>query len=306
MIDSVFFAKEGEKGLNETSASHLCALASQVKAKAEQELQNICFVNTTITVVGSAIEVPSSIGITKEKLDEIEKDLDLVAKMDSFISWFAEARKALENYKKQRRRLGMTDWALENGIELPVVPNSEAPTVSSVSFEEVLATLSIKDRQDYLALEAKSAVYGKFIHPNNPMEKARGDMHKYVVQPYTTSGNGRDTIITHRTPSVESKVVDDLFVHLQKNYRQTEQSLNHLKSIIRKEQDRINFEADNKRLALQKEYDILFSEYKSKVESLSFQFNSWKTEEEARLSKIKFAIPEKLSGIVDYLNNLDN
>lgn len=306
MIDSVFFAKEGEKGLNETSASHLCALASQIKAKAEQELQNICFVNTSVTIVGNSIELPTSVGVTKEDLDKIEKDLEQVAKMDSFISWFAEARKALENYRKQRKRLGLSDWALENGIELPKLPQSEAINISSTTFEEVLASLSIKDRQEYLALEAKSAVYGKFIHPDNPMEKARTDMHKYLVQPYTTSGNGRDTIITHRTPSVESKVVDDLFIHFQKNYRQTEQSLNHLKSSIRKEQDRLNLEADKQRLALQKEYDILLSEYKSKIEALTYQFNSWRTEEETRLSKIKFAIPEKLSSIVDYLNNLDS
>ena len=50
MVESIFFAKEGEKGVNETSAAHLCALASGVKEEAESFLNSISFINKFITI----------------------------------------------------------------------------------------------------------------------------------------------------------------------------------------------------------------------------------------------------------------
>ena len=41
MVESIFFAKEGEKGITRTSAAHLCALATGVKEEAESFLNNI-------------------------------------------------------------------------------------------------------------------------------------------------------------------------------------------------------------------------------------------------------------------------
>ena len=52
MKENVFFAKEGEKGITRTSAAHLCALATGVKEEAESFLNNISFINESISIVG--------------------------------------------------------------------------------------------------------------------------------------------------------------------------------------------------------------------------------------------------------------
>ena len=46
------FAKEGEYGLTETQAAHLCALANQIKEQHEATLANVSFVNTELSIVG--------------------------------------------------------------------------------------------------------------------------------------------------------------------------------------------------------------------------------------------------------------
>ena len=96
---SVFFAKEGEKGLNETSASHLCALASQVKAHHESILKNVSFVDSFIDVVGSDAN-PKQTNIGMKSIEEIDEAIKEIGKMNAFISWFAEARELLENIRK--------------------------------------------------------------------------------------------------------------------------------------------------------------------------------------------------------------
>ena len=98
--NSVFFAKEGEKGLNETSASHLCALASQVKAHYESILKNVNFVDSFIDVVGSDAS-SKQINIGMKSIEEIDEAIKEIGKMNAFISWFAEAREVLENIKRK-------------------------------------------------------------------------------------------------------------------------------------------------------------------------------------------------------------
>ena len=93
--NSVFFAKEGEKGLNETSASHLCALASQIKAHYESVLKNVSFVDSFIDVVGSDAN-PKQTNTGMKSIDEIDLAIKEIGRMNAFISWFAEARELLE------------------------------------------------------------------------------------------------------------------------------------------------------------------------------------------------------------------
>ena len=92
---SVFFAKEGEKGLNEASASHLCALASQVKARYESVLKNVGFIDSFIDVVGSDAS-PKQTNIGMKSIKVIDEAIEEIGKMNAFISWFAEARELLE------------------------------------------------------------------------------------------------------------------------------------------------------------------------------------------------------------------
>ena len=300
---SVFFAKEGEKGLNETSASHLCALASQVKARYESVLKNVGFIDSFIDVVGSDAS-PKQTNIGMKSVEEIDEAIEEIGKMNAFISWFAEARELLENFRKMINIINIDSWMKSYDIEKPEKPELTSSEVKSSTLDDMIAELSIKDRQMYLALEAKASVYGKFIHPDQPMDKARNRMHEIVSKPYVSEGRGRDTIIHHHVPSIDTNIVDEEFNKLQAEYRKIEQQLNHMKSDLRKKLRIRNTEENNERnLRLQK-YKEERAIYDNKMRELTLQYNQWILDENAKISKIKFIVPDNLKEAYTYLENL--
>ena len=300
---SVFFAKEGEKGLNETSASHLCALASQVKAQHESVLKNVGFIDSFIDVVGSDAS-PKQTNIGMKSIKVIDEAIEEIGKMNAFISWFAEARELLENIRKKVDGTTIYSWMEASGIEKPEKPELTSDEVESSTLNDIINELSIKDRQMYLALEAKASVYGKFIHPDQPMDRARNRMHEIVSKPYVSEGRGRDTIIHHHVPSIDTNVVDEEFNKLQAEYRKIEQQLNHMKSDLRKKLRIRNTEENNERnLRLQK-YKEERAAYDNKMRELTLQYNQWILDENAKISKIKFIVPDNLKEAYTYLENL--
>ena len=301
--NSVFFAKEGEKGLNETSASHLCALASQVKAHHESVLKNVSFVDSFIDVVGSDAS-PKQTNTGMKSIEEIDTAINMISKMNAFISWFAEARELLEKIRKKVDGTTIYSWMEASGIEKPEKPELTSDEVESSTLNDIINELSIKDRQMYLALEAKASVYGKFIHPDQPMDKARNRMHEIVSKPYVSDGRGRDTIIYHHVPSIDTNLVDAEFNKLQAEYRKIEQQLNHMKYDLRKKLSIRNTEENNERnLRLQK-YREELAAYNNRMHELTLQHNQWMLDENTKISKIKFVIPDNLKETYTYLENL--
>lgn len=300
---SVFFAKEGEKGLNETSASHLCALASQIKAHHESILKNVSFVDSFIDVVGSDAN-PKQTNIGMKSIEEIDEAIKEIGKMNAFISWFAEARELLENIRKTVNGVSINAWMKASGIEEPEKPELTSNEVKTSTLDDMIDELSIKDRQMYLTLEAKASVYGKFIHPDQPMDRARNRMHEIVSKPYVSEGRGRDTIIYHHIPSIDTNLVDIEFNKLQSEYRKIEQQLNHMKSDLRKKLNIRNTEENNERnLRLQK-YKEERAAYDNKMHELTLQYNQWVLDENTKISKIKFIIPDNLKETYTYLESL--
>ena len=300
---SVFFAKEGEKGLNETSASHLCALASQVKGHHESILKNVSFIDSFIDVVGSDAS-PKRTNIGMKSIEEIDTAIKEIGKMNAFISWFAEARELLEKIRKKVDGTTVYSWMEASGIEKPEKPELTSDEVMNSTLDDIIAELSIKDRQMYLALEAKASVYGKFIHPDQPMDKARNRMHEVVSKPYVSEGRGRDTIIYHHVPSIDTEIVDAEFNKLQAEYRKIEQQLNHMKSDLRKKLNIRNTEENNERNLRLRKYKEERAAYDNKMRELTLQYNQWILDENAKISKIKFIIPDNLKETYTYLESL--
>ncbi len=303
-LNEVFFAKEGEKGLNETSAAHLCAIANQVKAADEARLNNINFVNSTVSCLGgNTAEVQTAVGVNSEMLNSIQSALNRLGKMNSFISWFAEARNNLEEIKRDRSRISFETWCNFTNTEIPEAP-SLPEGLETLDMDDAIAELSIKDRQTYLALEAIAAVYGKFIHPNKPLEEARRALHQIESTPYKTFGSGRDTVVTHYTASVNTEEVDKIFLHLQSEYRKIEQSLNHMKSDLRKSLEKKRVEQTRIQQQRLQEYSKARAAYDARMKELRLEYTDALEDEQERLSKVKFAIPKAFEQTIEFLNSL--
>ena len=124
--DMVFFANENTEGvkLSSTSANHIANLAKEYIQGVETQLNNICFFNAEVALVGS-VGGASTIqtGGTSEVLNDLQSLLEGVAQAKSLIAWLREAIKAKENLMKGLQTISLEDWCKENGIVKPETPN---------------------------------------------------------------------------------------------------------------------------------------------------------------------------------------
>lgn len=302
MRDNIFFAKNGDKGLTETSASHLCAVASQVKAQYEEVLNNVSFIDTYMDIVGSNSSAKQT-GTGMKNLDDIDNAIDVISRMNTFISWFAEGRTAIENERNYINGMSVNTWVDIVNYERLTEP-TRASMKAAPTMDDVIETLSIADRQKYLELEAKASVFGQFIHKGKPMDVARKNMFHAVSSPCTTTGESSNIIIKTSSPSVDTKLVDDKFNKLQFDYRQIEKELNQMKAMLR---DKLN-DLQTAYVKEKEENNLRFAaeqaQYNAQMQTYNNELASWKTDELAKLSKTRIVLPHHLEETYNYLSNL--
>lgn len=302
-LNEVYFAKDG--GITETSAAHLCAVAAQVKTKCEEFTNSVNFINTTvISIISQNHPIPTKKGMDINQLLSLKDNLKILSELNAFIAWFAEARKEIESYKKEYLSMNIRDYCEMKGIEYPEEPEQEHDYTPIPRLEDMIAEMDIKERQVYLALEAKAAVYGKFIHPGEPMDRARKSAHTVTNNPNRTEGSGQDMVIYQSTTSVAPEEIDNLYNQLQVEYRETEQKLNSIKSDLQKRLTAKKLELESKKRQKNIQYQDVYNEYRKKYDAISSEFTDFLTKETERLSKIRFAIPDSLKSTYEYLNTL--
>lgn len=294
--DLVFFKKEGEEGvsLTSTSANHIANLAKEYIQGVETQLNNICFFNAEVALVGS-VGGTSIIqtGGTPEVLNNLQSLLEGVAQAKSLIAWLREGIKAKENLMKDLQTISLEDWCKENEIAKP-----EAPNYGHVLTEiEYYISLPIKERNRYYQLETKAAVLGKYIHPDGHLSDARKELKDKLQHPHKVDGKGRDALIYTYTPTVFVTDVDNVFFELQKKHREVQAQLNAIKYNCKQA---IN-ESTNK---VNTEYMVASQKYQAELKDVLGAFKTWKDEKSQEYSKLKIIIPNSLLGIYNTINSL--
>lgn len=293
--DLVFFKKEGEEGvaLTSTSANHIANLAKEYIQGVETQLNNICFFNVEVALVGSTSKNIIQTGRTSEVLTKLQSMLEGVAQAKSLIAWLREGIKAKENLMKDLQNISLEDWCEEYEVVKPV-----APTYGHVLTEvEYYASLPIKERNRYYQLETEAAVLGKYIHPDGHLSDARKELKDKLQHPHEVDGKGRDALIYTYTPTVFIVEVDNVFFELQKKHREIQAQLNAMKYSC---EQAIN-ESTNK---VNTEYMAASQKYQAELEDVLGAFKTWKDEKSQEYSKLKIVIPHSLMGIYNTINSL--
>lgn len=297
-MNNVYFSNEG---MTSTTANYYANIAKEYQNAATERLNNVKFFNTSVAVIGSRDKQLMSAGTPN--LGFIETDLETIAGMNAFCAWVREAIKEKEAQMTALNRLNYELWALDNGIEIPTLP--QAPRDPSVITEEsVMNTWDINKRNKYLRLEAYAATIGKYIHVDGAYNKARKKAHAALNMPITKEGTGRDMVLYYTDPSVNITDVDALFMSLQEQHRSYEKELNQLKAELKETVNNLTREAWDK---YQKELDDWKEQsriYNHAISSLRTQFTTWRTNELERLSKLKIAIPDVLKATFNILKEL--
>lgn len=304
-MNPIYFAKQGEKGLTSTSVGHLCSIATQLKEQYMSTLNNINLVDTFVEIVGTE-GTPKQISVGVTDFEKVNNSLKRICELDSFLAWFGEARKELEDAKKKLRNIDREDWFESNGIEIPdYKPRPTEP--AEVSWEDLaLNSLSVKDRQTYLELEAKASVYGKFIHKGQPMHVAKNEYFDSISKPNKVTGSGRDTLIYTYKPSISEDELNLELNKLQDEYRKIEQNLNHMKSDLSKKAFETNVQNQNEYEKELQDYENSVKERNLVLEKKTREYTAWKDKEAQKLKEVKFIIPDKLMNIYTELNSLNS
>ena len=293
--DLVFFKKEGEEGvaLTSTSANHIANLAKEYIQGVETQLNNICFFNAEVSLVGSTDASIIQRGGTSEVLNDLQSLLERVAQAKSLIAWLREGIKAKENLMKGLQTISLEDWCKENGLAYP-----EAPSHGHVLTEvEYYASLPIKERNRYYQLETEAAVLGKYIHPDGHLSDARKELKDKLQHPHEVDGKGRDALIYTYTPTVFVAEVDNVFFELQKKHREVQAQLNAMKYSC---EQAIN-ESTSK---VNTEYMIASQKYQARLKEILGAFKTWNDEKSQEYSKLKIVVPNSLLGIYNTINSL--
>lgn len=293
--DLVFFKKEGEEGvaLTSTSANHIANLAKEYIQGVETQLNNVCFFNVEVALVGSTSKNIIQTGRTSEVLAKLQSILEGVAQAKSLIAWLREGIKAKENLMKDLQNIGLEDWCKENGLAYP-----EAPSRGHVLTEvEYYASLPIKERNRYYQLETEAAVLGKYIHPDGHLSDARKELKDKLQHPHEVDGKGRDALIYTYTPTVNVAEVDNVFFELQKKHREVQAQLNAMKynceQAINESTSKVNTE-----------YMIASQKYQAELKDILGAFKTWNDEKSQEYSKLKIVVPNSLLGIYNTINSL--
>lgn len=294
--DLVFFKKEGEEGvaLTSTSANHIANLAKEYIQSVETRLNNICFFNAEIALIGSVGGANTiQTGETSEVLNNLQSLLEGVAQAKSLIAWLREGIKAKESLMRGLQAISLEDWREENGLTSP-----EAPNRGHVLTEiEYYASLPIKERNRYYQLETEAAVLGKYIHPDGHLSDARKELKDKLQHPHKVDGRGRDALIYTYTPTVNIAEVDNVFFELQKKHREIQAQLNAMKYSC---EQAIN-DSTNK---VNTEYMAASQKYQAELKDVLGAFKTWKDEKSQEYSKLKIVIPHSLMGIYNTINSL--
>ena len=292
-VNEIFFS---EHGLTSTSASHLADLAQEVIAGHEVKLKNMTFVTTKVDIVGSASESGKTVcaGYDENMLNQVRPILEEIASMNAFCAWMREAVKAKDKELKQVVNFTFEEWCTLQGVEIPSSPSFPKETTEA----DIIAQMNIKERNRYLQLEAVAATIGKYIHPGGQFSSAREELLNGIMKPYSTDGNGKDTLIYARVPSVDPQKVENVFFELQKWHRQNERELNKMKFAIKKQAEKQTLENTHQfkqKLEREKQcYMAFFTQYKE-----------WQLKEQERISKLKINVPEALQETYDRLSRLE-
>jgi hypothetical protein len=228
-------------------------------------------------------------------LKKLPENLQKITEANSLIAWLREAIKAKEAELAEISALDFDAYLKSENIDIPVRP--QMTNYDFVEFDDILATLTIKEREEYYGLETKCAVTGKFIHVDGSFSQARKELQQKILQPMKIQGEGQNAMVYEYTPSIEAKEVEDLFFSLQNEHRSAQASLNAIKFKMQQRVDEINLKENNR-------YSADTAAYNNTCKKLQIDFNAYKERERAERSKLKIVIPNSLNSIFEFLNNM--
>ena len=190
----------------------------------ERQMAKLEFYRTAVSLIGDSEEAVVSCGTGPERFSQIRKWVEEVCACKSLIAYLREAIKA-----KDKLTMDLDDYGAE---EIQELSEKEPEKEDRLTFEQVLDSWPIKERNRYLGLETRCAVIGKFIHPDGEYSEARKHFTDRMLSPKELHENGKDTLVYSYYPNIDGQEIDALFFELQAEHRKAQAELNGMRNEI--------------------------------------------------------------------------
>ena len=286
-MNNVFF----ENGfMTSTEAQNICNIAKEAVTNEHERLSAVSFYDTEIASIISP-EAFIKTKISPNDISWISESLDKIGRYNALNAWLKEAIKAKEEAMDEVDTIDVTTLDFYEDYIKP-----EEPTMCYDSFDEeqVMSEWSADKLNRYYTLNSEAAVIGKYIHDSGAIAKARKDLVNKMANPSTVSGQGRETIVFKYIPSVDTEVVEGIYMSLLAKHRKLNAELNSLKAEIKETINKKNIEASIAFRDKHTEWEYKISEYYSLVKQRDAKINEYKISEKERISKLKINVPSSL------------
>ena len=286
-MNNVFF----ENGfMTSTEAQNICNIAKEAVTNEHERLSAVSFYDTEIASIISP-EAFIKTKISPNDISWISESLDKIGRYNALNAWLKEAIKAKEEAIDEVDIMDVTTLDFYEDYIKPV-----EPTIGYNSFDEeqVMSEWSANKLNRYYTLNSEAAVIGKYIHDSGAIAKARKDLVNKMANPSTVSGQGRETIVFKYIPSVDTEVVEGIYMSLLAKHRKLNAELNSLKAEIKETINKKNIEASIAFRDKHTEWEYKISEYYSLVKQRDAKINEYKISEKERISKLKINVPSSL------------
>ena len=286
-MNNVFF----ENGfMTSTEAQNICNIAKEAVTNEHERLSAVSFYDTEIASIISP-EAFIKTKISPNDISWISESLDKIGRYNALNAWLKEAIKAKEEAMDEVDIMDVTTLDFYEDYIKP-----EEPTMCYDSFDEeqVMSEWSADKLNRYYTLNSEAAVIGKYIHDSGAIAKARKDLVNKMANPSTVNGQGRETIVFKYIPSVDTEVVEGIYMSLLAKHRKLNAELNSLKAEIKETINKKNIEASIAFRDKHTEWEYKISEYYSLVKQRDAKINEYKISEKERISKLKINVPSSL------------
>lgn len=286
-MNNVFF----ENGfMTSTEAQNICNIAKEAVTNEHERLSAVSFYDTEIASIISP-EAFIKTKISPNDISWISESLDKIGRYNALNAWLKEAIKAKEEAMDEVDIMDVTTLDFYEDYIKPV-----EPTIGYNSFDEeqVMSEWSADKLNRYYTLNSEAAVIGKYIHDSGAIAKARKDLVNKMANPSTVSGQGRETIVFKYIPSVDTEIVEGIYMSLLAKHRKLNAELNSLKAEIKETINKKNIEASIAFRDKHTEWEYKISEYYSLVKQRDAKINEYKISEKERISKLKINVPSSL------------
>lgn len=286
-MNNVFF----ENGfMTSTEAQNICNIAKEAVTNEHERLSAVSFYDTEIASIISP-EAFIKTKISPNDISWISESLDKIGRYNALNAWLKEAIKAKEEAMAEVDTMDVTTLDFYEDYIKP-----EEPTISYDFFDEeqIMSEWSANKLNRYYTLNSEAAVIGKYIHDSGAIAKARKDLVNKMANPSTVSGQGRETIVYKYIPSVDTEVVEGIYMSLLAKHRKLNAELNSLKAEIKETINKKNIEASIAFRDKHTEWEYKISEYYSLVKQRDAKINEYKISEKERIGKLKINVPSSL------------